>query len=711
VLGVATTVPGGAFDARLRVPDDTAFGDYVLFCNLSFNYPLGYYTTGSSSVPVHVSKGTALTLGPAGELGDDVVVRGRESNFTGTLRDNEGRSIPGAVIHFAIGDEDVASVLTDARGNYSVTVSIPFHMPLGPVNISVRYGGNENYVASSAKREIYVYSTVEIVLDGGVFFWNDIDITGVLRDDHLVPLDMEGEVDVFIGDSHFPDVPVSGGEFGSSGQHIEDSGNISVTVRFDRDKGSFYLESENHTVLRIISRLIITITEPVLIDEDVKQEEPVICYGGGTLFLNGTVNYEYGISEMKPPLTFELVPEDESIKTIARNITVNRFNLTWQIPTDLEAGDYVFRIRLEPSDEFFYELEPLDVSLRIRQYTDLSVSANWDRTRNRIYVDGSAFHMDSPSTPAVKSSVTVYSEGREITTVPVDKYGAFTCNYSVEDELGEVVITAVLLENDYYARGENTTMAFVMSQTVVTLLLPDDGEMNSTFFGNVSLFSRGNPVVGATIVVVMYDAMGDFRQNITVITGRDGRGNFTGRLNAQSALSIDAIFNGSAIYDKNHTFGSIGISERKSDPTPMEQVVEAFAGASPLFLLVICLVFGAAGWRRYKARALVKAVHDARMRILQGGNVAKAIIEAYNQMSFHLAGYNFRRKVYETVDEFKIAVRESTKLSEDGIGSLTSLFEIVDYGDMEVDPEHKDFAVDRLSRVERELTSIFGGDN
>jgi len=684
-------VVNGIFAARLTVPGDAEKGDHTLFCNLSFPYRPGagsYYTGQGASVPVHVSKGTSIVLDDPG----GVLVRGRESNISGTLLDNEDHPMEGFDVELVVAGGN-HTVITGVGGAFNLVFTPGFTMPLGPLEVRASYNGSGDYEPCSVKAGYFLHSTLEIVLYGGTFYWDRINISGEMLDDRGEPPSLQGEVEVLLGGTERRFISLDGACFLEDGIEFGGSGNITLTVSFNGSDGFYYLPAENSTVLKILSRLVIR-TEPV---------GPVM--GGDMLYLNGSIRDENG-SYVKARLRFDLMPVG---LYIVRDFYDSRFEVTWPVLSSLPAGRYQVRIAQYDNESSHLGMEPQEVDVTIRQHTETEVNASWSRSSGTIAIRGNVFHRLAPDLGVVSGNVTLFVNGKEATRAEVGD-GYFSYTYPVEYELGEVVIGATYNENTFYGGSENVTSTYIKSSTALTLTLPESGKTNSTFYGSVTLVTdRGTNISNATIVIEIYDSGGGFSRTITISTDIHGTGEFSAELHTRGALNVEAIFNGSALYFPSSDSGSIKTVPDENGEDGFT-VMDLLATASPLFLIVTCIVFGVVGWKRYKVRAMLRAIEEARLQILRGADVGKAIIEAYNQMCHHLAGYNLRRKPYDTVEEFKNAVRSSIRLSEDGIGSLTALFEIVDYGKMQVGPEHKEFALELLGRVEGELNQLSGGE-
>ncbi len=232
---------------------------------------------------------------------------------------------------------------------------------------------------------------------------------------------------------------------------------------------------------------------------------------------------------------------------------------------------------------------------------------------------------------------------------------------------------------------------------MLKLSVPKDLEYGEEFQGSVQLtLKNGDPIPSAVLTLQMGD---DY---MTVITDKDGKKKFTGVMDSNESITLTASFSGSSQYYPSYDEKKISFKEEQ-DP---------FLTASDLFTtnaLIIYLLLGGCGfyiWRRKQIHYLMSIVHDTALRLDSGENPKQVIIIAYNLMCRHLRRFNLLRRRDETVSEFKDQVMENLKLSDDGVGNLTSLFEYADYSSSETTEHHKDNAVHGLRNVEKELAGV-----
>jgi len=90
----------------------------------------------------------------------------------------------------------------------------------------------------------------------------------------------------------------------------------------------------------------------------------------------------------------------------------------------------------------------------------------------------------------------------------------------------------------------------------------------------------------------------------------------------------------------------------------------------------------------------------------QNADYREAIISSYREMSRVLQGHGYLRRNFETVREFRDALREAVPLDHASIERLTSLYEAADYSTTDQQGDDRTAAIGSLRAVLESLETL-----
>jgi len=677
-------VLSGQFNTTWTLDPSMEPGWYVLYLNNSSPYPSTNYLPSSYFTDVYLKRATYINISIPN------AVRDKQVTLTGNVMDVAHNPVRFELVHLQFDNLNLKRY-TDENGNFSFTFLVPEDASAGPHLITVSFEGNTTLLPSILMDTLWVYVPTSVLMAEKRVHWSIINITGTVEDNQLQ--NVRGIVDIYFDGRSIGSVYADYQGFKLT-YPFRAIGDFEIRAVFRPD--DFYLGSESTTTYHLFSYLIIdyNITSSLTgqIPAEFDLENPVLAGESFKFTLN--VSSDLGLL----PAIFGLnrIFDNDVNTTTVPDSNTSFYVRPWLRPTekhnitiDYEIVDPYFDLYPNPYQIVVNVLHPSELHVSHGQGDGILTIAG--------YVKDGYVRNDNPQ---YKRHVTLgeINVSRNGNYLDMDlESGEFLYSSDVSDRWGPEVYTFIYPANKYYLGSNLTISIYIKAFTMLTLRVPDSLREDESFTGTVHLtYLTGDPVEAAVILLEMN---GD---EITVITGSDGKRKFHAVMDANHSVVMTATFEGNDYFYPSQDEKGIDFDSGKDQGLTLSSFFTSRA-------LIAYIILGTAGfyfWRRKQIKYLMSLVHDTALRLEGGESPKSVIIIAYNLMCRHLRRFSLIRKRYETVGEFKGNTQEQMRLSEDGIGNLTYMMEFADYSLDESKEAHKERAVRSLRNVERELAGL-----
>ena len=679
----------GVFNLSWALPASLKPGDYAIYINDSLPYPQSYYLSSSFFRSVHLKRATLIQTEI---LPDGYGVRGSSVTIYGNLTDAMGNSLPFSQVIIQLNGGKY-SLITNSRGDFYLDYMIPKNQSVGPMPYTCTYPGNESYLGTTLRDFVRVFSQTNVYMEGKTMHWNDVVVSGVVKDNLGVVV--TGPVNIYIDGSLTASQVYSGVKGFSKTLSYPHVGVFPVRVEFLTT--GYYLGSNESVDFTLYSFITIDYVFNSTLSGSQKIhfaniKNPVLAGDGFTLTLNvGTdlnedIDYQLmvGFYNQYRKLTHYALTDPAGPEVI-----------NFDAPLSMPPSTYYVNITDNKHDTLHVlNREPYLIDVNVMQSTYIQPIV--EQENGILFINLTVRDGYGRAVGTGKLNGTM--DGHFIKLIFVS--GVYHYSKDVANIFGTENFSFVYPMNDLYLGSEKNLTIHIRAFTVLTLSVPEALHYGEEFEGYVYLTLRNSkPIYGAMITLKMD---GD---TMTVITGEDGKAKFRGQMDENRSVTVSAEFAGDSRYYPSQA------SEVMKFKSESSSLITLSTFASGRAILVYVLVAGAGIyiWRRKQLSYIMELVHDTTLKLEEGGDPKSVIITAYNLMCRHLRRYNLTRRHYETVEEFKEGVRRALQLSENGIGSLTSVFELADYSIKGVGEEEKKRAIQSLRMVERELAGMKRG--
>ncbi|MCK4613289.1 MAG: DUF4129 domain-containing protein, partial [Thermoplasmata archaeon] len=552
----------------------------------------------------------------------------------------------------------------------------------GPHNLNCTYDGNDSFLSYTYMDTIKVYVPTHIEIQGKRSLWSAVNISGKVKDN------LEGNVQGFVeiyfeGTLIQSDLPVGENGFRMTYRYHEVE-EYDVTAVFQPI--GYYKSSHNSATFILFSYLIIdySITSPITneIPLELDLENPVLA--GKNFNFTMRVTSDLG-REPDTGISFRI-----SFKGSNKWLKGTDYETEFHVPGSLIPQEEHYLMITDEKRDKYFELYPNPRKITINVIQPTHFVLNQEQANGILYLNGSV--MDCYHRPVKTGMINAAREGTPIDVLFASGMIRYTSD--AIHRMGPEDYTFTYATNEHYFHSSKNLSIYIKGFTVLSLHLPHSLRYGERFEGSVHFtLWNGDPVEGAVISLMMN---GD---EMTVITGADGERKFHGIMDTNHSIKLTASFAGTFRYYPAYDEKTIKFEKEKEPILTISDLL----GTRAFVLYTILGVVGFYLWRRKQINYFMSLVHDTALRLDAGGDPKSVIIIAYNLMCRHLRRFNLFRRHYETVGEFKEAAKSNLRLSEEGIGNLTSIFEFADYGETMAEEVHKEEAVQSLRNVEREL--------
>ena len=190
LIGNASTDSEGVWTLNWTIPQSTELGSHVIDV---YAPAQGWYRGGESNGTLWVAHHSAISLNANG--GDST--RGFDWTITGNLYDSDvvgWPGIPNAQIQIALDGASIGTTITDANGNFSVTIPVDMSSTRGDHIVTFLYTGDTSWLGSQS--------------DVTVTTWADVNVQITYVSDNTIRMDpnhqirIEGRVDEIGGNGN-----------------------------------------------------------------------------------------------------------------------------------------------------------------------------------------------------------------------------------------------------------------------------------------------------------------------------------------------------------------------------------------------------------------------------------------------------------------------------------------------------------------------------
>ncbi|MDP6275144.1 MAG: DUF4129 domain-containing protein, partial [Candidatus Poseidoniia archaeon] len=252
---------------------------------------------------------------------------------------------------------------------------------------------------------------------------------------------------------------------------------------------------------------------------------------------------------------------------------------------------------------------------------------------------------------------------------------------------------------DYYG---NSTVASLRAKagTLTELDVPASLESGQQFSGLFTLtLEDGTPLANAPLLVSLEPS----GMTLLAVTDANGTARFSAEFdgNATQPFFVRVTYQGDEFHLSNSAEAAITWRAPPEVPNYLLWLLVALAVAA---------TGGTAyGWHWYATRhirAIRKVLTATAVALEQNADYREAIISSYREMSRVLQGHGYLRRNFETVREFRDALREAVPLDHASIERLTSLYEAADYSTTDQQGDDRTAAIGSLRAVLESLETL-----
>ncbi|OIR11281.1 MAG: hypothetical protein BEU05_00875 [Marine Group III euryarchaeote CG-Bathy2] len=663
----------GEFSGSFALSTDAPVGNFTLTLATSDQ---NWLRGTSDSGTVTVQRYTTIEL--VWEQG----FRNATTAVTGWLRDSSGAGLPGEELAWSFDEAPAGTTLSVEFGALPFSFNVPEATTLGPHTFSASFAGSYFYLPSTGAVTGDIVAATSFALEPlEVQRVLEFTLEATLLDDLGAPLGGEMVTLTLRGNPH--ELMTAGDGTVSIDLTLPASQSLGpLTATWNFGGRDYYLSGSTPHSLTVISPTQLTLSagDAVLVGE--------------SFHVSGGLTDDLGAA-LQGDIEFYLggLP----VATLATG-SDGSYSYDFAVPTDLLAGQNTLTVQFAGSGWFL----PSSASQQVQVYhtTHLTVAPAEGVLNLTTFIEGSIVDRAGRPVPGLilRAALPDGTEGAAIS----DAEGNFAIPLALPFSLGvgDYNVTVTFAgSQDYYG---NSTVASLRAKagTLTELDVPASLESGQQFSGLIILtLEDGTPLANAPLLVSLEPS----GMTLLAVTDANGTARFSAEFdgNATQPFFVRVTYQGDEFHLSNSAEAAITWRAPPEVPNYL------------LWLLVALGVAAAGGtaygWHWYATRhirAIRKVLTTTAEALEANADYREAIISSYREMSRVLQGHGYLRRNFETVREFRDALREAVPLDHASIERLTSLYEAADYSTTDQHGDDRTAAIGSLRAVLESLETL-----
>ena len=673
ITRTSVEVVNGEFSGSFALPPDAPVGNFTLTLATSDQ---NWLRGTSDSGMVTVQRYTTI------ELTWEQGFRNATTAVTGWLRDSSGAGLPGEEIAWSFDGESAGATASAEFGALPFSFAVPEATTLGPHTFSASFAGSYFYLPSTGSVTGDIVAATSFALEPlEVQRVLEFTLEATLLDDLGAPLGGEMVTLTLRGNLH--ELMTAGDGTVSIDLTLPASqplGPLTATWNFGgRD---YYLSGSTPHPLTVVSPTQLTLSagDAVLVGESFHVSGDLTDDLGATL--QGDIEFYFG---------------GLPVATLATG-SDGSYSYDFAVPTDLLAGQNTLTVQFAGSGWFL----PSSAWQPVQVYhtTHLTVAPAEGILNQTTVIEGTVVDRAGRPVPGLILRA-VLPDGTEGAAIS-DAEGNFAIPLALPFSLGvgDYNVTVTFAgSQDYYGNSIVTSLR-AKAGTLTELDVPASLESGQQFSGLITLtLEDGTPLANAPLLVNLEPS----GMTLLAITDANGTARFNAEFdgNATQPFFVRVTYQGDEFHLSNSAEAAITWRAPPEVPNYLLWLLVALAVAA---------TGGTAyGWHWYATRhirAIRKVLTATAVALEQNADYREAIISSYREMSRVLQGHGYLRRNFETVREFRDALREAVPLDHASIERLTSLYEAADYSTTDQQGDDRTAAISSLRAVLESLEML-----